>query len=509
MIRSTLSVTADFDGTLFDPNLRAFIAWYYNSKTNKLLNNHKVSFVLNTGRPIWDKLSDIHLWMAGMKRPDVVIYGAGTKILWRKNNHFEHDPVWENIMQQAKWDKQKTINSIMPIIKKYKAKFYDTKNDHMTRVWVDKMPVSTLSAFITSLQKEVQNTKILRTEQILLQNTEVIFSGYLLLIPSIAGKEEGMKYVLKKLSSKINLAFGDALVDLPMLLDKSSIGFALNPTALARKGLKNTIVTILEGSPPENLFKTLRAELSIKRPVRNSPFRFISDTILALLEPLVYPKLTPNQLSVKGLDLVHRSLSQTNRHGVFLLLQGFLMDVFDGIRARRQPEVTTEDGQLIDVHTDRMKEFLLLTSRNNFDAAISCFLPSIARAQAEAVGVVVDEHDSAGGSALSRSIKLVKSYFLYSIGNPVGSKRIDESIHLSNMKTFSSRRKDAKTFSWTKLKDYETTATKRLIFLVSLLQKQISKQKVIDNELKEVLKEYDDVDVKRLQKDLQLNFPQI
>lgn len=490
MIRSTHSVTADFDGTLFDPNLRAFIAWIYNRKTSKLLTDHNIPYILNTGRPIWDTLSEVNLGMVGMKKPDVVIYGAGTKIEWRRNNIYELDQDWEKVMQKARWDKQKTIESIAPIIKEYDAKFYDTKNEYMTRVWVHKMPVSTLSEFILSLQKVVENTKILRTEQILLPNTETFFSGYLLLIPSKAGKEEGMKHVLKKLSPKISLAFGDALVDIPMLVDKSSVGYVLNPTALARKELKNTKVTILEGSPPENLLKIVTEALSKKNSVRNSPYRSISNSIFALIEPLVYPKLTPNQLSVKGLDLVHRSLSQTNRHGIIFLVQGFLMDVFDGIRARRQPELIAEDGQLVDVRTDRMKEFLLLSSRGNFDAAISCFLPSIARAQAEAVGVIVNEFDSAGGSALSRSIKLIKSYLLHSFGNVDGSNRVDNSIYLSNLQTFQNRKSQAKSFSWNKLKDYDQESVKRLLFLVDLLKEQLSRGKIQDQNLKEALKEY-------------------
>jgi len=519
MMPLTHSVTADFDGTLFDPNLRAFIAWYYNSKTRELLNNLKIPFVLNTGRPIWDPFSDIQLGIVGMKKPNVVIYGAGTKILWRKNNHYELDRDWEDIMQKTKWDKEKTIKSIIPVIKKYSAKFYDTKNEYMTRVWVDKMPVSTLSAFITSLQKQVENTKILRTEQILLQNTEEIFSGYLLLIPSIAGKEEGMKHVIKKLSSKINLVFGDALVDLPMLLDKSIKAFALNPTALARKGLKNTNVTILEGSPPENLLKTLMTELSIKQPIRNSPYRSLTRPILSLLEPFIYPNLTPDELSLKGLELVRNAINKPYhlRGGMGSLIAGYMMDVFDGLRSRRLPKVLAprslgevgimDNGQLIDGYADRMKEYLLLTSRREYDTAISCFLPSIARAQVESLGNTIPEFDPFGGSALSRSIKLIKSYFLLSIGNVVGSKRVDASIFLSNMKTFESRRKQAKTFSWTKLKDYDRTATKRLVFYVSLLQKQLSKQKIADAKLKEALKEYEKVNTKQLQKDLKLSFP--
>ena len=283
-MRPNHAVIADFDGTLFDPNLRAFFAWKYNFKTSKILYENKIPFILNTGRPIWDSISDINLGMVGMKKPDVVIYGAGTKILWNKNGRYELDQDWESVMQKAKWNKQQTINSIVPVIREYDAKFYDTKNEYMTRIWVHKMPVSTLSKFIASLQKVVEKTKILRTEQILLPNTELIFSGYLLLIPSAAGKDEAMKYIIKKLSPSVNLVFGDALVDLPMLLDNTSKGFALNPTALAKKELKNTNVIILEGSPPQNLLKTLSDELSIKISARNSPFRNLLRPFIFLLD---------------------------------------------------------------------------------------------------------------------------------------------------------------------------------------------------------------------------------
>jgi len=488
--RPSHSVIADFDGTLFDPDIRAFIAWRYNYKTRKLLSENAIPFILNTGRPIWDSLSEINLGMVGMTKPDVVIYGAGTKILWNRRGRYQLDQDWELFMQKAQWDKQKIIRSIFPIIKKYAAKFYDTKNEYMTRIWVHKMPVSTLSKFILSLQKVVKSTKILRTEQILLPNTEEVFSGYLLLIPSVAGKEEGMKHVLKRLSPQKNLAFGDALVDLPMLLDDSSIGYAVNPTALARKELKNSAVTILEGSPPENLFNTLKTELFKKNSGRNSPYRIISNSILTLVEPLVYPKLTPNELSLKGLELVERSIGPTHFVSVLWLILGFFLDVFDGIRARRRPDLATPDGQLIDVKADRMKEFLQLHSRNNFDAAISCFLPSIARAQAEAVGNVVSEFDSAGGSALSRSVKLIRSYLLCSFGDVDGSKRIDNSIYSSNMQTFKNRRLQARSFSWSKLKTYDKNSIKRLLFLVDLLKEQLPKVKIQNQDLKEALREY-------------------
>ena len=50
------------------------------------------------------------------------------------------------------------------------------------------------------------------------------------------------------------------------------------------------------------------------------------------------------------------------------------MDVVDGIRARKRPDLTTVDGQLIDAYSDRMKEFSQLMSRNQYDAGFVFFI---------------------------------------------------------------------------------------------------------------------------------------
>lgn len=509
MTTVSYSVTADFDGTLFDPSVKAFIAWYYNSQTTQLVNAHHIPFILNTGRPIWDAFSDVQIAVAGMKKPDVVVFGAGTKIVWRRKGRYELDQKWEETMRKTGWEKERILQAIAPVLKEYNAALFDTKNEYMTRIWIRKIPIERLNRFIKSLNEVLKKTKILRTEQILLPNTEVVFSGYLLLIPDIAGKEAGMKHVLDILKPEVNLAFGDALVDLPMLMDASSEGFAVNPTALARKELKNTKVTILEGSPPENILRTLSSKLHTKTTTRNSPYRSISDPLVTLIEPFVYPKLTANQLSMKGLEIAQNALKKGQPINLFSLVAGYIIDLIDGARSRKRPEMATEDGQLVDVYADRMKESLELQLHGHFDASLTCFLPSIARAQAEAMGLKLDEFDSAGGSALSRSMKLIKSYFLYSIGRRDGSNRIDQSIQKSNMQTFHKRRSQAKSFSWNSLKNYDKKSVKRLLFLVSLLHKETKKQEVEDGELKEILKEYSKINVDKLTNELKITFPKL
>ena len=509
MTQPAFTVTSDFDGTLFDPNLKAFIAWYYNAQTTSLLNSHNIPFILNTGRPIWDTFSDVQIAAAGMKKPDVVVYGAGTKIVWRRGNTYELDEEWEKIMQKTGWNKAKILKAIQPILKEYNAALFDTHNEYMTRIWINKIPVEELNKFVKAVLSVVSDTKVLRTEQILLPNTEVIFSGYLLLIPSTAGKDVGMKHVLNTLRPKANLVFGDALVDLPMLMDASSEGYAVNPTAMARMELKNTKVTILEGSPPENILRIITSKLNIEKSIRNSPYRSVSSSFFSILEPFIYPKLTSDQLSLKGLELVQYSITKKHLGGMFLLVQGLLLDVFDGLRARKSPKLTSDNGQLIDGYSDRMKEYVQLANRKHYDSAISCFLPSIARARAEAIGSVVPEFDSAGGSALSRNVKLVKSYFLSSVGNVDGSNRVDKSIYLSNMQTFHNRKSLAKSFSWSNLKKYDRPSVQRLLFYISLLQSKANEQKVENSELNEALKEYMKINIEKLKNDLKITFPKI
>lgn len=503
------SVTADFDGTLFDPSLKAFFAWYYNSQTSRLFNTHHIPFILNTGRPIWDSFSDVQIAVAGMKRPDVIVYGAGTKILWKKGAIYELDQKWEEKMKKTGWKKETILKAIAPVLKEYNAALFDTKNEYMTRIWIHKIPIERLNRFIKSVNEVLSNTKILRTEQILLPNTEVVFSGYLLLIPDSAGKEAGMKHVLDILKPGLNMAFGDALVDLPMLMDASSEGFAVNPTALARKELRNSQVTILEGNPPENILRTVVSKIKGKSTIRNSPYRSISDPIVTLIEPFIFPKLTANQLSMKGLEIAEKALKNGQPVNVFSLVAGYIIDLVDGARSRKRPEMATEDGQLVDVYADRMKESLELQLHGHFEASLTCFLPSIARAQAEAMGLSLDEFDSAGGSALSRSVNLIKSYFLFSIGRRDGSNRIDKSIQKSNILTFHNRRSQAKSFSWNSLKKYDLPSVKRLLFLIDLLQQQAEKNKVENVELKAVLKEYLKINIKKLAAELQITFPKI
>ena len=187
----------------------------------------------------------------------------------------------------------------------------------------------------------------------------------------------------------------------------------------------------------------------------------------------------------------------------------FVLDRVDGAPARHNPLLTTKHGQLIDGYSDRMKEHTILMSHSKPDTALSCFLPSIARAQAEAVGATVPEFDSSGGSALSRSSRLIRSELLRKLGNHDGSNRVDASILLSNLQTFHNRKKYSPSFSWAKLKTYDKRAVTRLLFYVELLQKQLKTVKPSDQNLKDAIEEYKNVDITKLAKSLSITFPKV
>jgi hypothetical protein len=135
-----------------------------------------------------------------------------------------------------------------------------------------------------------------------------------------------------------------------------------------------------------------------------------------------------------------------------LYISGNLTDIFDGIRARSYHINANQiPGQLVDVFCDRAKEFYQLEKRANrrdneayyqtLLAAISCILPSLARAQAEANNIIVKEQDTKGGSMLARTRRLFLSLLFDTIGLKNLSYEIDKKIYKTNLSTFQNRLK--------------------------------------------------------------------
>ena len=164
------------------------------------------------------------------------------------------------------------------------------------------------------------------------------------------------------------------------------------------------------------------------------------------------------------------------------------MDVLDGVRAKRNPELKTPNGQLIDGYADRDKEFIQLAMRaqtraneqktNTYASALSCFLPSIARAQAECLGAIVPELDAAGGSALSRNKNLLVSLLQSAAGLSTASYNTDMRIMARNVATFRARLQHSQDFNWAKLSTYDPKSVERLKLYVEMFQQAVKKTKM-------------------------------
>ncbi|HEX7042342.1 MAG TPA: HAD family hydrolase [Patescibacteria group bacterium] len=228
-------------------------------------------------------------------------------------------------------------------------------------------------------------------------------------------------------------------------------------------------------------------------PAQNNPIRQIVRKFEPLLDKLTDQNLTPNEVSFLGLTQLSKGLKSLYKsnstplqkiHGLYDFGFGNLTDVLDGIRARRQQELSVKPkeikknktnklspspltvngnaipGQLVDGFADRAKEFMQLFTRakkrfvtkpkqyknitikqETFTllAALSCALPSIARAQVEITGKTVAERDAKGGSMIDRTKKMFGSILLDTIGAHQKSQDIDKDIFDSNIATFKNR----------------------------------------------------------------------
>lgn len=519
-------IFCDFDGTVFDPDVRLLAAPFFNQKTAQLMERHGTQFVITTGRYSWGPWTKLNYTLMGMRRPDFIISGAGTVISKRVGDKYVKDAEWDKRIADA-FDKIAVQKKLSGLLKELKVTEHHHPNPYMVIVKLYKRTLNQASDEMDLIADHLKefDVKVILSEQLFLPNSKYVYNGYALIVPKIAGKDSSSQHILdyyekKFLEKPTMLSFGDASVDIPLLTMKphnvtQHFSYGLHLTPLARNTLAlfreekrvHTVPTLLEGSAPQSIYKVLRAYYESPR---NSPYRNLLKPFEALIDKTIYPKLTPNELTYKGLSDVRRGLKKGGLRGFVGVTKGHIMDAADGIRARRNPHLKTADGQLHDVYADRTKEFESLVARNQPQAALSCILPSIARAQAEALGIAVSELDEAGGSALSRTRRLLTSLFLYTIGLKSQSKAIDSQIEQANMATFHNRKHAARDFSWslTKLKSYDRASLERLLLLVEMLQteyKQVSEQK--DNKTAEEYREYLAVNVSSLRKSLKLTQP--
>ncbi len=386
--------------------------------------------------------------------------------------------------------------------------------------------------------------------------------------------------------------------------------YGVHPTPLAREMLKekmkdNNSIHILEGDGPKEILWTLRPELRVKHPkgtsfaeaarqassvkesqrfstssnnntsviasegteakqsqqfnnlaikqsqftpAQNNKARNVIRKFEWALDRLVDKNLSPNEISVLGLNKLSLGLKQLNDKSVITKTKGWyhytfgnLTDVLDGIRARQRkalsvkrkenpvisnPEQSGMDeksqnilntkyvipdtaGHLIDGFSDRAKEFMQLFQRakkrvhedekialQTYIAAISCALPSIAREQAEIMGVAVPEKDEMGGSMIDRTKRLFLSLLFDSFGLPDQSLAKDKEILEKNVATFRHRLTFSKKFSSIRINpvsmsDFQKKGLGKFLLYVDVLQQEDKIIKKGIGKYKTLAKEYE------------------
>lgn len=580
MLRQALQPTlciSDMDGTLFTPDLTILTAPWANYKLASFLKKNSIPLVIATGRSDWEEIDKMQLSLLGISLPKIVITACGTIIYeLLSNNLLARDVEWENHMHYTKvtwmdgtvetWNKLNILNVIEDYLHDRHFPYQVGKgNTFLIRLKVKNIKIKNLE----EIRKDIlslfpKGVRVIFTEKLLWKNTEEIFSGDILIVPKDGGKENAIRYLLKKYSQALHTVvhadiFGDATVDVGMLTMNpdsryySLSQYLIHPTPLAKKAVlpvmktnqhihiipqfqQNQLIKIIQNNGKEKRdfsseflpiqqgitenSKEYQNEKPVEQttktqayfsPAQNNPIRMGIKIMEPLLDRLVDKKLSPNEVSFLGLTKLSEGLNQIYKKTSFggelkgLYNYGFgnLTDVLDGIRARRSDSSRHSErseetpGQLVDGFSDRAKEFMQLFIRGkkrletNPDEglqtlliALSCALPSIARAQVEITGKTVSERDEKGGSMIDRTKNLFISLLMDTIGVPSRSFIIDQQIYSSNMATFRHRLsaiskttekspplliKDIKLSS---LSDFQRKALERWLLYIDVLQQE-------------------------------------
>ncbi|HSW96701.1 MAG TPA: HAD-IIB family hydrolase [Candidatus Saccharimonadales bacterium] len=557
----------DFDGTLFTPDKKIITAPFYNLQIKTVLQRSQIPFVVVTGRSTWTRKSDFETMFLGLTKPDAVIAGAGSIIYYRlPNGQLALDTSWEKQMSQTKiqwqhsskipWNREIVLQNIHHLLPQSVRILPNSSDKYLIRLYVKEMSIKELTKIKETVENHFNNSiQVIFTEKLLQKNTRDIFSGNILLIPPTAGKDHAIRYLLNLLPNfKHIFCFGDATIDVPMLTIKSEAKkfdvqtYGVNLTPLAKKLLQdqskeNPQLHIIEHphSPKAIVEVTKEHSRMIKSyqplynhfsPAQNTPARLFLQPFESILDTIFDQNLTANEISFKGLEMVKGSIdalySKSRKNPLTKLtiwkfyLLGNLTDIFDGIRAR-QTDTISEEGQLVDVFCDRAKEFYQLYKRSEkriqqnpqhgyqtFLTAISCILPSIARAEAETLGIIVAEQDAKGGSMLTRTRRLFFSFFFETLGLHQSSLNIDQKIYTANIATYKNRTSTV----WNTVKkppipdsknqtNFQRKAQERLLLLIQLLQEE---NDIIEKGLRnhpDLLKRYEKEFKQSIQKYLQ------
>lgn len=518
----------DFDGTLYPGSRSLWKAPIYNRRTAKMLQANNIPLIVVTGRADWTPVCEREMRFFGFSE-DAVAAGAGSVIYARVENTLIKDTSWEEQMQgnhitwkdqsgvvhAQKWDDKQIIEiaNSLPIMHYMTLK--KDQNSFAVRFTVNNLPINILENSKHALKETFpEGVKILIAEKLFVKNTRDIYSGDVLIVPFASGKHNAIKYFLETFSKATGkkmhgYIFGDSSIDIKMLLmpeDQThyaldQYGVNLTPRAyhiLTHVYHEHPTLHITREHGPKVLYQTMRNLHPTFSKAQNSSARRFIKPFEKIANKTIYPTLTPNEISLKGLELTIKGIdriyeSKNKLRGFQEYTLGNSLDLIDGIRARHST-MATQDGQLVDGFCDRVKEFYQLYRRGqkklpsasayqSFLTALSCVLPAIARAQVEIHDITVAEVDPHGGSMLMRTKRLFTSLLFDVVGQHKRSEKIDRTIYEANIATYHNRISHLKSnprinlsflqqITKASLSSFQQKALERFLMYVRILQEE-------------------------------------
>lgn len=253
---------SDIDGTLYIHSRQGVFVGQ-NAETARQLNEKQIPFIVNTGRPAWDGYEDARLERFDLPRPDAVIAGTGTVIYWRDNNGELHiDDDYASRMANHRiiikegpsspataFDPQVIAKTLLPDLRRYvRAKeIVDVLVDagpmlpngefgaEGLRLVAMEMSYDRLKEFIQHIREKIAGVKVDFSE-ISEQSTADDFTGWLHIIPTIAGKEQAARYVLGKIHDGLAQDSGHVPGQEEQKIDAHVVGDASNDLRILTMG---------------------------------------------------------------------------------------------------------------------------------------------------------------------------------------------------------------------------------------------------------------------------------
>lgn len=255
-------VMLDMDGTTYLPQKTPDGNWTKlgsdsNQQTNQILAEKGIPYAIVSARGDWDEKADNELNDLGFaNKPDLVITGAGTVVYWRQNDGmlqkdqaFHEQQLAQKIALVNGQNQPDTqTNFLNTTIKSHlethslqnlpKDKFPKGIRASENRVYAvidfKELTVDEIRQLSKQIHQDVRGIRVTFSTDLKAQHDQ-FFSGWMQIIPPIAGKDKASRYALTKISDKLNSTprtegeikpkahfFGDDQIDTWMLAMGSS-----------------------------------------------------------------------------------------------------------------------------------------------------------------------------------------------------------------------------------------------------------------------------------------------